>query len=251
METLTFKLSGKTGFFKQPDVNTYQYYTYGHIHKVALLGIFGAILGLDGYNRQKKSDTYPEFYAQLQHLKIAIQPLNEEGYIPKKMQVFNNSVGYASKEEGGNLIVKEQWLEMPAWQIYLLFDDSEADVLLHDLKNRFLEKRFVYLPYLGKNDHYADIEGIEVYPLEVQSPDSPVRIHSLFPKLSGTLAPQDDLFLDDTEELDFKYEERLPLAIDPDSNQYQTIPFVYTNIPVKLSDTTTVHQAAQNNLIFF
>lgn len=251
METLTFKLSGKTGFFKQPDVNTYQYYTYGHIHKVALLGIFGGILGLNGYNQQRKTDTYPEFYAQLQHLKVAIQPLNEEGYIPKKVQVFNNSVGYASKEEGGNLIVKEQWLEMPAWQIYLLFDNLEADVLLQDLKSRFLEKRFVYLPYLGKNDHYANIEGIEVYPLKVQSPDSPVRIHSLFPKLSGTLVPQDDLFLDGTEELDFKYEERLPLAIDPDSNQYQTSPFIYTNIPVKLSDTTTIHQAAQNNLIFF
>ena len=82
MEILTFKLSGETGFFKQPDVNTYQYYTYGHIHKIALLGIFGAILGLDGYNQQQKSDIYPQFYDQLQHLKVAIQPLNEEGYIP-------------------------------------------------------------------------------------------------------------------------------------------------------------------------
>lgn len=251
METLTFKLSGETGFFKQPDVNTYQYYTYGHIHKVALLGIFGAILGLDGYNQQNKSDFYPEFYTQLQHLKVAIQPLNEEGYIPKKVQVFNNSVGYASKEEGGNLIVKEQWLEKPAWQIYLLFENLEADLLLQNLKRRLLEKRFVYLPYLGKNDHYANIEGTAIYPLEMLSPDSSVRIHSLFPKLSGTLVPQDDLFSDDTEELDFKYEERLPLTIDSYSNQYQTIPFIYTNIPVKFSDTTTLHQANKTNLIFF
>lgn len=251
METLTFKLSGETGFFKQPDVNTYQYYTYGHIHKIALLGIFGAILGLDGYNQQNKSDSYPEFYTQLQHLKVAVCPLNEEGYIPKKVQVFNNSVGYASKEEGGNLIVKEQWLEKPAWQIYLLFENSEEDLLLQNLRNRLLEKRFVYLPYLGKNDHYANIEGIEVYPAEMLSPDSPVRIHSLFPKLSGALVPQDDLFSADIEELDFKYEERLPLTIDSYSNQYQTIPFIYTNIPVKLADTTTVHQSAKTNLIFF
>lgn len=251
METLTFKLSGETGFFKQPDVNTYQYYTYGHIHKVALLGIFGAILGLDGYNQQQKSDIYPQFYDQLQHLKVAIRPLNEEGYIPKKVQVFNNSVGYASKEEGGNLIVKEQWLEKPAWQIYLLCENLEADLLLQNLKNRLLEKRFVYLPYLGKNDHYANIEEIAVYPLEIRSPDSPIRIHSLFPKLSGTLVPQDDLFSDDMEELDFKYEERLPLTIDSCSNQYQTIPFIYTNIPVKFSDTTTLYQANKTNLIFF
>lgn len=26
-------------------------------------------------------------------------------------------MGYASKEQGGNLIVKEQWLEKPKWEI--------------------------------------------------------------------------------------------------------------------------------------
>ena len=41
MEVLRFSLSGKTAFFKKPEVNTYYYFTYGNIHKVALLGIFG------------------------------------------------------------------------------------------------------------------------------------------------------------------------------------------------------------------
>ena len=41
MEILRFSLSGKTAFFKKPEVNTYFYFTYGNIHKVALLGIFG------------------------------------------------------------------------------------------------------------------------------------------------------------------------------------------------------------------
>ena len=45
MEILRFRLSGKNAFFKKPEVNTYCYFTYGNIHKVALLGMFGAILG--------------------------------------------------------------------------------------------------------------------------------------------------------------------------------------------------------------
>lgn len=49
MEALQFTLSGKDAFFKKPEVNTYHYYTFGQIHKVVLLGMFGAILGYGGY----------------------------------------------------------------------------------------------------------------------------------------------------------------------------------------------------------
>ena len=124
MEILKFALSGRTAFFKKPDVNTYYYFTYGSIHKIALLGILGAICGYSGYNRQSlgldKIQTYPEFYEKLKDISIGIVPKNDKGYIPKKIQVFNNSVGYASKELGGNLIVKEQWLENPKWDIYII-----------------------------------------------------------------------------------------------------------------------------------
>ena len=53
MEILKFKLSGKSAFFKKPEVNTYCYFTYGNIHKIALLGILGAILGYKGYSQMK------------------------------------------------------------------------------------------------------------------------------------------------------------------------------------------------------
>ena len=49
MKALKFILSGKTAFFKVPMVNSVCYFTYGNIHKPALLGMFGAILGYKGY----------------------------------------------------------------------------------------------------------------------------------------------------------------------------------------------------------
>ena len=114
METLKFTLAGQNAFFKKPDVNEYCYFTYGHIHKVALLGMLGAIAGYKGYGSKyetvKKSkilsEDYPEFYEKLKQIKIAVVPKNENGYIQKKIHTFNNSVGYANKD--GNLIVKEQ-----------------------------------------------------------------------------------------------------------------------------------------------
>ena len=53
MEILKLKLSGKSAFFKKPEVNTYCYFTYGNIHRVALLGILGAILGYKGYSQMQ------------------------------------------------------------------------------------------------------------------------------------------------------------------------------------------------------
>ena len=125
MQALKFTLSGKTAFFKRPEVNTYYYYTFGNIHKVALLGMFGAILGYHGYNNTIE---LPEFYQKLKDIKVSILPQNKKGYFSKKIQYYNNSVGYASKEQGGNLIIKEQWLEDPCWNIIVLLDNEEANM---------------------------------------------------------------------------------------------------------------------------
>lgn len=38
------------------------------------MGILGACLGLKGYNQQTKDDEYPEFYSELENIKISIVP---------------------------------------------------------------------------------------------------------------------------------------------------------------------------------
>ena len=182
MEAISFKLSGKTACFRKPDVNVYAYFTYNNIHKPALLGLLGAVIGLGGYTQlhDKNSslgydDGYPEFYEKLKHLKVSITPLAPNGYFSKKIQTFNNSVGYASQEAGGNLIVREQWLENPAWQIMILDDGSnEYAKIVEYLEN----KKAVYIPYLGKNDHPANI--VEVKHLKLDNAVEGNKISSLF-----------------------------------------------------------------------
>ena len=99
MKAISFILSGKTACFRKPDVNQFAYFTYNNIHKPALLGLFGAIIGLGGYTqlndeniRNKKdkkplNNGFPEFYEKLQHLKISIIPLVPNGYFSKKIHI--------------------------------------------------------------------------------------------------------------------------------------------------------------------
>lgn len=233
-KALKFTLSGQTAFFKRPEVNAYYYFTFGNIHKVALLGIFGAILGYQGYNTTKDSGL-PEFYKKLKDLKISIIPKNQNGYFSKKIQYFNNSVGYASNELGGNLIVKEQWLENPVWDIVVLLDCDEANKLADALLNN----RCVYIPYLGKNDHPANITHVEIIDLK-QKRINEEKVICLFPK---------DLFEESDEQDDFyNYQEILPIGLENDTGMYRYEIFIHTN---RFMDGKTAYNFDQQNIIFY
>ena len=184
MKALTFSLSGRTAFFRRPEVNSYAYFTYNNIHKIALFGLLGSILGLGGHIQQYNTDkVYPEFYDRLKDVKISVEPISKHGVFSKKIQVFNNSIGYASKETGGNLIVREQWLEKPKWEIYIQLDEYEEDapdeILLDKLCEYLINSKCTYIPYLGKNDHFANIQSPRV--IEMEGTRNMNHIDSLFP----------------------------------------------------------------------
>lgn len=254
MKALKFKLSGKTAFFKKPEVNSYLYFTYGNIHKVSLLGMFGAILGYGGYNQHRYmldnikgyKESYPEFYSKLNKLKVSIEPLNEKAYIPKKVQFFNNSLGYCNKdkdEKPCNLIVKEQWLENPKWNIYILIDNEEANKLCDYIVNY----KSIYQPYLGKNDHYANITDIELYDnIQCTCDDDISKIHSLCPKKYIEFDMEDD----EEEDL-FKYSERLPVALSERTNMYELESFVFSNMCIDPITARDIYEIDEKNIVFF
>ena len=230
MKAVKFTLSGKNAFFKKPEVNTYYYFTFGQIHKVALLGMFGAILGYDGYAQKKWTKIkkgqsivkeFPEFYEKLNKLHISSVPQNERGYIPKKVQLFNNSVGYASGEQGGNLIVKEQWLENPKWYVYIMLDSEVAEAVADSIIGR----KCVYMPYLGSNDHPADIT--EASMIDATEVETPKKIDSFFVR-GDAVVDLDDFEQDNP----YKYEEALPVRLDLAFNMYEYERFVLTNLAV-------------------
>lgn len=221
MEILKFNLSGKTAFFKKPEVNTYLYFTYGHIHKVAILGILGSILGYDGYSQMREEDVFPEFYDKLNRLEVSIVPgkKSAKGVWSKKVQNFNNSAGYASQEKGGNLIVRQEWLEDPDWDIYIKVNNPEAE----KIKNAILNHNTVYIPYLGSNDHMADIYGAELAEGTEITDAEGVRIDSFFP------ADQVELSTESSGTA-YHYAEFLPVGLTEEANEYILKQLIYTNL---------------------
>lgn len=235
MEILKFTLSGRTAFFKIPEVNSYVYFSYGHIHKVSLLGLLGAVMGYGGYNSQGEKE-YPEFYEKLKDIKISIMPKNTNGSFSKKIQFFNNSVGYASNEEGGNLIVKEQWLEDVEWDIFIKIEDTDIH---KELKERMQNYNFEYTVYLGKNDHLATINNVEILQGENFLEDES-EINSLFMKksINGFFKEKNGFGAakENKGRLNFKYEEKLPLSLHNISNQYEVGSLIFTNKKCILKD---------------
>lgn len=228
--------------FKKPDVNSYFYFTYGQIHKPALLGILGAVLGYAGYNQMDKKSVYPEYYDKLQNIKVSIVPNAANGYFSKKMAYFNNSTGFASHEQGGNLIVKEQWLEEPSWDIYVLIDNKEAEKIAEFIS----ERKSVYLPYLGKNDHTADITNVTLEEGTVQS--RAAKIQCLFIRDKAEIDKDSVMSLYETEL--FKYEEALPIGLKPETNQYLLTKMVYTNMNlVNIKDE--VWRVGNRDIVFY
>ena len=249
MKALKFTLSGNSAFFKDNVINTV-YLTYGNIHRVALLGMLGAILGYGGYSKQndmlkkknKKMPDYPEFYEKLKDIKISIVSNGKNGY-------FNNSVGYASKEEGGNLIVKQFWLENPSWDIYILLDCDEAKKIADYIQNR----KAIYLPYLGSNDHLANIMDVEIIDIEekMSSEDETIEILSMI-KDSDISEKKKNVFSMDknsTRDDIYKYSEYLPVALSKELNQYEKEKMTITNMSVVLKKS--YYKVEDKNIVFY
>lgn len=240
MQCLKFTLKGRFAFFKQPEVNTFYYFSYGHIHKVALMGIFGAILGYSGYESIVKSqqdyDVFPQFYEKLKEIQVSIVPKAKQGIFRKKVQSFNNSVGYASQEAGGNLIIKEEWLENPEWTIYVLLDNEESQKIASSIT----ENRCIYYPYLGKNDHLATICDSEIIELEEKDPEE-CQVHSLCPAKLVTF---------DFDEMEYRYGEYLPVGLKSSTNHYELEMFYLTDALVEDSKEP-LYTDGKLNIMFY
>ena len=219
IKILKFNLSGQFAFFKNPEVNSNYYFTFNNIHKIALLGILGSILGLKGYNQQGENE-YPEFYDKLKNLNIAIVPKSD--VCPtKKIQVFNNSTMFHNKGSdsfGANLIVREEWIENPSYDIYLQIDDDNE--IERELLSRIMEYRYVYVPYLGKNDHFANISDVEVFSEEDINvvEDSEFKIDSFY--LKGSYKEAIDDWFDEGDNV-LRYKEYLPFRLSSQTNHYE------------------------------
>ena len=225
---ISFDLKAEMGFFKKPDINDGIYLTYNMLHKPALLGILGAIVGLQGY---QKNGEFPIYYQKLKHLKIGIAPLeSDNGNYTKDIVAYNNGTGFASSEAGGNLIIREQVLIKPSYRCYLLLNlDNETEKVLYD---RIAKYEAEFLPYMGKNDFSAWWENVREYDFAKFPITGNYKIASVFAKteaVSDYMIRSMSMFSKESKVSVFVYFERLPIGFDEQLMQYNYADFVYSN----------------------
>lgn len=255
-EILKFRLKGPNAIMRKPESN-HIYFTYNNPHKIMLLGLLGAIIGENGYNYQQLKNelkepttALPEFYENLKDLKIAIEPNAKIGTFVKKIQTFNNSVGYASSEEGNNLIVREQYLENPDWNVYILSNASEKYT---KLKEYLLHKKCEYIPYIGKNEHFADIDEVELWEANEETCLTG-QLHSIF--TDSPYEIEDDFFdfdmdSDSDDTLYFEYHEMMPTKLDEKIGYTDFKNFVYTNKKITIKEANSIYRTKDKKLYFF
>lgn len=244
MKLVSFDLKADFAFFRKPDTNNTINLSYNIIHKPALLGILGAILGLEGYREKGK---LPAYYEILKDIKVGIEPLqHDNGNYSKTVIKYTNTVGYANG--GANFLTEELTLLAPAYRIYLLLD---VNIEAHMQLDQYLKQGYAeYLPYFGKNEHTAWWEATSYcdyrFGHDVADPEE-VYIRSIFQKQQvlkdNSEAPFPDLFNVQAIEDPFLYFERLPLGFDLTLLQYEMGDFAYSNYRIK-----NAHQL--ENLVF-
>lgn len=248
---ISFDLESEMGFFKKPDINGGIYLTYNMLHKPALLGILGAIIGLKGY---EENGSLPEYYVKLEHLKVGIQPLNSHnGDYLKEIVGYNNSTGMGMKDS--TLQVKEQVLINPAYRCYLLLNmDNQFEKLLLD---NIMSYSAEYIPYMGKNEFSAWWSNAKQYDKTLEFMfDRNCKITSLFEKeeaISGYIARSFSMFTKKNEDPGFVYFEKLPIGFDCDLYQYEYGDFVYSNMTfsadMKFTTTKLFYDLGQDGII--
>lgn len=228
---ISFTIRAEKGFLKKPDINEGIYLTYNMLHKPAMLGILGAIIGLEGY---KKNEVLPQYYEELKNIPVGVKPVGDEkGNFQKTKITYNNTTGFASNESGGNLIITEQTLIKPSYKIYLLLDlnDENEQKLYHNIK----EQKAVYLPYIGKNDYslWWDKEEVEEYEWEKFKKEVNFKISTIFKKdeaIVNYVAKAMGRRALAGKKNDFNYFERLPVSFNEKLYQYNNADFAYSNV---------------------
>lgn len=256
---VSINIKSDFGFLKKPDTNDPIYFTFNLLHKPALLGIMGAIIGAKGF---EKHGEFPEYYLKLKSVKISIAPLEEDdklfhenGNFAKTFIKYNNSTGLASEEIGGNLMITEQALVDPAYKCWFMLNTDNLDEakLYKFLKTNQAE----YLPYLGKNEFSLWWDNFTEYDYELFDSTDSFKISSIFIKESpvedGKIKTHFRLGVLPSSNNNYMYFERLPIGYLEELFQYEYRDFSFTNWELrkdyKLPEAFPLYKLSNNEII--
>lgn len=249
MECLKFDLGGRTAFFKKPEINDVNF-TFSNIHRIAILGMIGAIIGLNG-RQQSKENGKIEFYEVLKGVEVSIVP--HSSYFSKTYTIFNNATGFANKsansKHGATQNIKQQWITNSKWTIYLKQESLDSNTW-RKIKKYFLQEKYVYEPYLGGRPHIANISNIKMVDIsKIQDIKKIYKINSLV-KYSEIVDIDSQVYEDCKDEYSYCQKEYLPIELDS-KGLYITEKILHTNYEICEVKNTNNFYTYNDNILYF
>ncbi len=248
MRAFSFDLIGELALFKKNDANDIVLISYNFIHKPALLGILGAIVGLSGYGNNRKEDSFALYYEKLKNLKIAIVPYYNKP-LKKAIVDFNNASGLASDEKGAWQIREQILVGEPLikYEVIILEDgDGEEKEYIDKLKDKISSKSSEFPLYFGKNEFFAWFENYREYEAKKREERSEELILDSLIKI-------DDFEESKRDEIDwfqiapyYAIYEHLPYDFD-ESGLYKKATFVFSNKKFKRKPAGNIELYSINN----
>ncbi|APR02527.1 TPA: type I-B CRISPR-associated protein Cas5b [Clostridium botulinum] len=248
MECLKFDLGGKTAFFKKPEINDVNF-TFSNIHKIATLGMIGAIIGLNG-RQQSKENGKIKFYETLKSIELSIVPFSP--YFSKTYTIFNNATGFANKsasKHGATQNIKQQWLTNPKWTIYLK-QGALDNTIWGKIKKYFLQGNYVYEPYLGGRPHIANITNVNLIDIDnIKNKEDIYKVDSLV-KYNEIIDIDSQVYENCEDEYSYCLKEYTPIKLD-DRGLYITEKMLHTNYEIYEVKNTNNFYKYNNNILYF
>lgn len=215
MEVLKFTLSGSGATFSNNSSNAV-ITTYPHIHKVALCGLIGAVIGIE-----KESQNPMKFYNELKSLKIAIVPKKNKFNI--NQTTHTNTTGHYNKR--CTYLICYDELINPSWDIYIA---DTGNKYFSKLKEYMLDGKSHFLPYLGKNKWFAKFSNVAILEGGYSGDFIDNQINGLYPLKYFELEEEDND--DDLLSLNRQYFEFfLPIELNNEIKCYEHEKIVITN----------------------
>jgi len=252
MNILKFNLSSNFAYF-QDKVNIRNNISYPSIHRPSILGILGAILGLEGFNKIKENGLI-KYIEELSSVEVGIVINSDINYTKV---TTNDSTSLNITNTKNRLTQKyENILNSPNFDIFLKIDNID---LFNKILNVLVNKEYIYEPTLGKSYFFATIKNVEncilndKKNLELVEEDL-VFSASLFP---STLLPElggetySNLFASNGLKMGRKF--TLPISSDKKNGEYNNyVNFSFNNFIIAddIINDSSYHNI-DNKLIYF
>ena len=238
MKALKFTIESRYGYFKNYESNQV-YMTYNYIPKTTILGILGAIIGLDGW-RQMERNNKLEYWEELKNTKISLIPYKP--YFETFIETINNSTGFQNKN-GATANIKRQILQNPKFTI-LIQKDSIKDKYYNLIKCRLENGESEFPLCMGINNYKLNVVDVGEIELEKEEELDDLIINSLI-KYEDIEEIYDENYDREEQYLSDVY---LPVGYKKEDMGYKVERFIYTNHFVKIKDNVW---KTKENLYYF